>query len=377
MMRTPATYFASLGAGAFLMNALFGLLTLVATAFGAHAQERVVFVAKIPPIDSWCGDHAVIFDSRRGLTWLDVFDKRRISLRVTKSDVWLLACSPNSRWVLVREGPMGGEGGDPGCNPRDKISFPRVLLWDTKTMTSYVIGTGFFSFAWSADGKTLLYRPRPYCDLEMHPRTYLRWPAGLRAFQPISVRALIAQALDGGSGWIDNGRIGAVGWIDSDRFVVQIPDGEGNALWDVTPDGAIVMIQLADGRIRQAAQLHPSVTFASGDKFQTTRKFDIPQLAEKASDDILHAATCEMIGPGMSCGSDFGRELEHVRPNMARYCAALTEKNPELCAPVAAGRYWERLRRGRTVLLLKPPPDAAQSLYRLFRIDHDQEGYLK
>src|ERR1700731_675383 len=95
MMRRPATYFASLGAGAFLMNALFGMLTLVATAFAAHAQERVVFVAKIPPIRSWCGDRAVIFDGRRGLTWLDVFDKRRINLKVTKSDVWLLACSPN------------------------------------------------------------------------------------------------------------------------------------------------------------------------------------------------------------------------------------------------------------------------------------------
>jgi hypothetical protein len=60
---------------------------------------------------------------------------------------------------------------------------------------------------------------------------------------------------------------------------------------------------------------------------------------------------------------------------MARYCAALTEKNPELCAPTAVAKYWLRLRRDSTVLLVKPP--ANEGLDALFRVEHDQEGYLK
>jgi hypothetical protein len=351
------------------------MLTLVATALAAHAQERAVFVAKIPPIRSWCGDRAVILAGDHAPTWFDVFDKRRIRLQVTKLDVWFSECSPDGRWVLGREGPMGGEGGDPGCNPKDQTSFPRVLLWDTKTRTSYAIGNGFFAFSWSADGKTLLYHPWPYCDIETHPRTRLRWPAGIREFQPISMRALLAQAFADVSGWVDDGRIGAIGWIDSGKFVVQLRDGEGNALWDVTPDGAIVMIELADGRIRRAVQLHPSVP-RPGDlnTFKTTRLFNIPQLAERSSDDILRAAGCKMIGEGMGCITQYDPEVEQIRTNMARYCAALTEKNSELCARATKDEHLGRLRRGGTVLLLK---SAGGAIDKLFRVEHDQGGYLK
>lgn len=374
-MRTPASHVASRGAGSFLLNALFGMLTLVA-ALAAHARERIVFVAKIPSINNWCGDRAVILAGNHAPTWFDVFDKRRIRLQATKLDVWLLECSPDGRWVLGREGPIGGEGGDPGCNPEDKTRFPRILLWDTKTKTPHVIGTGYFGFAWSADGKTVLYHPLAYCDLEAHPRTRLQWPAGIREFQSVSLRALLAQAFARVSGWVDDGRIGAIGWIGSDKFAVQLPDGEGNALWDVTPNGAIIMIELAGGRIRQAMQLHPSVP-PPGDlnTFRTTRVLDIPQLDEKASDDFLRAAGCHMIGYGMGCSTDFEYEIDHIRPNMARYCAALAERNPELCTPTDTTEYWQQLRRGGTVLLVKPR--AGKGLDSLFRVEHDQRGYLK
>ena len=370
----------TLGAGTFVINALFGLLTFVAAAFGAHAQERVVFVGKTLAISRWCGGHAIILGGRHGPIWFDVFDKKRIDLRVTKSDVWLLACSPDGRWVLVREGRIGGaeaeEGSDdPGCNPDDKVTFPRVLLWDTKTRTSYAIGTGFFDFAWSADGKTLLYRPLPYCGLEAHPRTRLRWPAWIPEFRPISLRALLAQTFAGVSGWVDDGRIGAVGWINSDKFVAQLPEREGDALTDLTAHGAIVMVELADGRSRRATQLHPIVPpeYRHGHAFRTTRLFDIPQLSEKASDDIVRAAGCYMMGEGMGCDTDF--YLENIRVNLARYCANLTEKNPELCARAGINEPWGRLRRGGTVLLMKDMPGTA--LMFLFRVEHDQGGYLK
>jgi hypothetical protein len=368
-----------------ILNVLVQMFVMLSVATsGVQARERVLFVASIPGMDGWCGDRAVVFDNYHDLIWLNVFDKRKINLQTGRSFARLIACSPDSRWAIVQHGGMQHEGGDPACDPPDRIQVPRVMLWDTERKKTYAIGNGFFGFAWSADGKTLLYRPWPLCDLERDPRTRLRWPVEIREFRPIPLRALINQALEGVPGWIDNGRVGAVGWVDTEKFVVQIPEKEGNAITDFTPYGAILLMHLSDGRVTRAEQLHPEgFNFASGARFITTLKLDIPQLTAKSSNDIVGAAGCETTDTGMGCEREDSAGVENFRPHLERYCVNLTAESARFCQPTATKESWQRVRRGATVLLLKPAAKAKpasgamSSRVELFRVENDEGGYLQ
>ena len=350
-----------------LINAGIAILLLFVGMSGAYAQEKMIFLARTSAQLEWCGEHSVLLPTESVLIWLDVFSRRQIRLQFSKLPFGRGVCSPDGRWVVVEEGGMNGEGGDVWCDPRDALHVPKVVLWDTRNAKPYSIGTGFFVYAWTADGKTLLYHPWALCNLETDRRTRLR--------------ALVAEALKGTPGWVDNGRIGAAGWIGSDRIVAQIPDADGNAISDITPNGAIVLMHVRDGRVTETEQLNPqSPSSEFLEPFRTTLKLNASQIPQSASDGIVRSAGCSMFSDGISCEPEQDpRGKKYFRPNLERYCAQVQAGNGAFCRPTKEKTPWQRLQLGKTVLLLRPiaREPRTNATEELFRVENDEGRYLK
>jgi hypothetical protein len=296
----------------------------------------------------------------------------------------LLECSPDSRWVLTEndvgtapsDDPNFGEGGSGDCNEHDDGHLTRVVLWDMNRGTHQVVGTGYMNFRWSPDGKWLLHRFRPFCNLESQPRNDFKLPSAITEFQAISARAMIAKLLGPNSGWPDKGRIGIMSWYASDAFVTQLPHGEGNPLDDGTPGGAVVAVHHISGSDAKIEQLNPP-------EFKSTFKLAIPQVPPAASALILKAAFCTVLG-----GQDTPSFLSCQRPDeirwpgfeldLAKYCQTLRAGDVrQFCAPTLPRDSWARMARGSTVLLLKPAGGERSAGTDLFRMENDHEGYLK
>ncbi len=354
----------------------------------AVAQETPVLVAKaLPDIENWCGDHAVTFRSRtknrEDVYWLDVLTGKKAKLQYGLSTL-LLECSPDSRWVLTEndvgtvpsDDPNFREGGSPDCNEHDDGHLTRVVLWDMARGTHQVVGTGYMDFRRSPGGKLLLYRFRPFCNLESQPRNAFKLPSAVTEFQAISDRAIIAKLLGPNSGWPGKGRIGIMSWYASNAFVTQLPDGEGWWMDDSTPGGAIVAVHDISGSDAKIEQLNPS-------KFKSTFKFAVPQLPPAASDEILKAASCSVLSsdqePGvLSCHGSEEIGLPPFKIDLAKYCQTLRAGDVrQFCAPKPPIYSWSRKVRGSTVLLLKRIGDERNAVVDLFRMENDHEGYLK
>ena len=352
----------------------------------AVAQETPVLVAKaLPDVDGWCGDRAISFKSktkgREDVYWLDVLTGKKAKLRYGLSTL-LLECSPDSRWVLTEndvgtvpsDDPNFREGGSPDCNEHDDGHLTRVVLWDMERGTHQVVGTGYMDFRRSPDGKLLLYRFRPFCNLESQPRNTFKLPSAVTEFQAISARAIIAKLLGSNSGWSAKGRIGIMSWYASDAFVTQLPDGEGWWMDDSTPNGAIVAVHDISGDNAKIEQLNPS-------KFKSTFKFAIPQAQPVASDEILKAASCSVL-PGQDPSVLSCHGSEEMQPpfkiDLAKYCQTLRAGDlGQFCASKPPTYSWFRMVRGSTVLLLKGIGDERKAVVDLFRMENDHEGYLK
>lgn len=278
-------------AGSLLVFAAF-LSGLVTTA--ACAQAVPVLVARPAPshLDGWCGDHAVRFqDSLENPFLLDVLSGKELSLKYRESSGVVLSCSPDGRWVLTQNSVRGDkglasspEGGDPSCNPPDKISLSRLVLWDTKDWKRWVVGRGETDSSWSPSGDLLLYSFRPICDLELDPRSTFKLPPGAYGFKAESVLAMVRKVLGPSSGWPDKGRVGVVRWYAHDAFLVQLPVSEGMWLTDATDAGAVLAVHIHGGEPAQVEQINPTT-------FQSSWKLAIPQASQQASDEVLKAAS--------------------------------------------------------------------------------------
>jgi hypothetical protein len=346
-------------------------------------------VAKaLPGIDNYCGNHAVTFESvtktRKGIVWLDVLTGKKTKLQFGLSTI-LLQCSPDSRWVLTEhdvgtvpsgDDPNFGEGGSGDCNEDDDGHLTRVVLWDTERGTHQVVGTGYMDFRWSPDGKLLIYRFRPFCNLESQPRNSFKLPAQVGEFQAISARDMIARLLGPNGGWRGKRRIGVMSWYAADAFVVQLPDGEGNPLDDSTPAGAIVAVHHISGSDAKIEQLNPS-------EFKSTFKFAIPQAPLAASALILQAGLCIVLPiqdhPSvLSCNKPEDANLAQVfQLDLTKYCQTLRVGDVEqFCASNPPPYSWTRTVLGSTVLLFKHFSERSR-VEDLFRMENDHEGYLK
>jgi hypothetical protein len=351
----------------------------------AFAQETPVLIAKPAPahIQGWCGDHALYFqNSAQEAVLLNVLTGEQLHLKYGLSGV-VLSCSPDGRWVLTENGEAGskvgvsGEGGDPTCSPPDQITLPHLVLWDTQSGRPSVVGRGYADFVWSPDGAMLLYRFRPICNLELDRRNTFKLPQGFREFQAISVYDLVKNGLGAGSGWSDQGRLGVVRWYAPDAFMVQLPVSEGSWLTDATYAGAIVAIHLHDGQPRQIEQLNP-------ESFRSSWTLAIPQIPIEASDDVMKAAHCAVLSvrgrpTSISCDRPDDLTQEGFRIDLDAYCRTLTAGDvKEFCSPSPANRYWFRFQRNAISLVRKPLGNAkSEPSDDLFRIDHDQGGYLR
>jgi hypothetical protein len=366
----------------------FAITTLV-VGYGtcaAFAQETPVLVAKPEPphIDGWCGEYALHFQNVvNEAMLLDVSTGKQLRLKYGLSGV-VLSCSPNGRWVLTENtdaGSGGGisrEGGDPACDPPDQIELPRLVLWDIQSGRPQVVGRGNADFAWSPDGTLLLYRFRPFCNLELDRRNSFKLPQGVRAFQAISVYDLVQRALGTNSGWPDKGRIGVVRWYASDAFLVQLPVTDGIWLTDATEAGAIVSGHVKDGQLVRIEQVNPA-------SFQSSWTLAIPQMPLEASNDVMKAARCAVLSvkrrpSSVSCDSPDDLMQTAVRPDLDRYCGISGAGDAlEFCAPSPTNGQWFRIVRGPIVLVRKPVSNDGKSIagFELFRIDGDRGGYLK
>jgi hypothetical protein len=368
--------------GLIKVTSLFVLCSLYLIGTGLAAETPILVAKDVPQIDRWCGDHAVYFfntDLHRS-TILDVLTGRQLSLEVDHSAGQMLGCSGDGRWVLAAYGGETGaqEGGDPSCGPRGQIKLPQLILWDTRSGTRSLVGRGFASFRWSPDGTVLLYRFDPICDLELDRRNTFKLPSAVRAFQAVSVRNLIGMALGLASGWPDKGRIGDFSWYVDDAFVVQLPAGEGNRLTNATPGGAIVAVHQQRGHPTRVEQLNPP-------GFESSWKLAIAQAPPEISQEILGAADCIAITIRKPSSSMLCNDAEEVkrtgfRPDLVTYCKMLnTGDVTEFCAPVPPALYWSRLVGKSVVLVVKPTriDQRTPSGYELFRMEHDQGGYLK
>ncbi len=372
---------------------IIGLLAMitpqiVAGSPTASAQETPILVAPdVPQINGWCGDRAVYFN--RGTQILDVFSKKRVRLQFEQSEYNIIQCSPDSRWAItVRVGTRAEQAAEPeyereSCYTPEQRKPTRIALWDLLRGSLQDVGRGDVDFNWSPDGRIVLYRFTPRCGYEKYPTNSIRFPATGRDFRAVSTLDLISNSIVAGSGWPNQGRIGETGWYAPDAFVVQIPVAEGSPGTSRTPDGAILSVHLRDGKLSTVEQLKPS-------GFESSWQLALPQLPPAASDEILKAAHCEVAPPSngwrsaMRCPGSDGIEDDFVgvdfRPSSA-YCTALKLGDAKaFCSPVPPKQVWKRFALGSTVLVVKPAGKERDGVLRghaLFRVDHDQGGYLK
>lgn len=354
----------------------------------ASAQEAPILVARnVPQIDGWCGDRAVHFN--RGMQILDVFSKKRVRLQFEQSEYSISQCSPNSRWVIAaRVGTLAEQMAkfeyyNESCDTAEQRKPTRIVLWDLQQDSRREVGRGDVDFNWSPDGKIVLYRFMPRCGYERDPTNWIRFPANGRDFRAVSTLDLISNGIVAGSGWPNQGRIGETSWYAPDAFVVQLPFAEGSPGTSRTPGGAILSVHLRDGKLSTVEQLNPS-------GFESSWQLALPQLPLAASNEILKAAHCEVAPPSngwrsaMRCPGSDGIEDDFVgvdfRPTSA-YCTAVKLGDVKaFCSPVPPKQVWKRFARGSTVLVVKPAGKERDGVLRghaLFRVDHDQGGYLK
>jgi hypothetical protein len=355
---------------------LAALLATISFA-GADPQESVRLIAKDSlGLMGWCSEHAVYLDKPDpGLVWLDIATGQQRSLQLDKSWARLPACSPDGRWVITQNGGTTKEGGDPGCDPPADTELPVFALWDMRYGQSYVIGKGFADVQWSPDSKVLLHRFRPYCNLERDSRNWFALPRAVTAFQAVDVHTLIRHLLPPQSGWHDERRIGAMSWISSNEFVVQLPIGEELPLQDLTPFGAIVLVKMdgADPLFVQQLNL-PG--------FRATWTLAIPQLPPSADPYFLEPYCTYEKPEGVSClegNHKVGRETRQLTSQqLDAFCQArATGDVAEFCNAPGKVTWLLRNSYNSTVLVERLIDIGGQYRSDLFQIESDDGGYLK
>jgi hypothetical protein len=359
-----------------LKNVRVGLIALLAVLQppAGNAQETVRLIAKdTPGIMGWCSEHAVYFAKPDpGLVWLNLATRQQQALQLDQSWARLPVCSPDGRWVVTQNGGTTKEGGDPSCDRPADTELPVLALWDMRYGRPYVIGKGFADVQWSPDGKVLLYRFRPYCDLERDSRNWFAIPQNLTAFQAVDVHALMRRMLPLQTGWRDQGRIGAMSWIGPGQFVVQLPVGEELPLQDLTPFGAIILVHMHDADPLFVEQLNlPG--------FEETWKLAIPQLSPPVPGFLEPYCTLEEP-KGLSClegGAHAGRTTGLLKPQqIAAFCGgAPTGDATEFCNPGGPVSWlWFRY---KSTVLVQRNANYGDYGHDLFQIESDNGGFLK
>jgi hypothetical protein len=353
---------------------------------GAFAQEVPHLVASdIARIDGWCGDHAVYFQRPGGvfgatdtskmlprmtLTLLDIYSKAQKKLQLDDRWTRVTACSRDGRWVITEHGAEWRiRVGDNECQSQVPLELPTVTLWDTRDNKHYILGQGIMSLEWSPDGKNLLYHFLPECDLDRDSRNSFRLPPQINEFLVVPVSGAVSQIPKLGSGWPGKISIEKVSWLDNDRFVMQLPGGNGEPvpLWF----GAVVVVHLNEGTATDIYQLNPR-------GFQSSRILNVPQIKSQESTDMLTSANCVVdssSGAYLVCSNRDRAVEQPLNLDQARYCQALAAGDiEELCNP--AKRFWSAsiIRRGGEVLLQRMSVEGSNDL---FRIENDNGGYLK
>jgi hypothetical protein len=351
--------------------ALFIFCTLFSSA--GFAQETPILVAKqVQVLHRWCGDY-LVYGTEGTLTFWDGLSGKQFSLH-NQPVGRILDCSPNARWMLTANGGWSPhEGGDPTCDPPAKIALPKLVLWDVSSSTHTIVGQGFANFAWSPDGKALLYRFDPICDLERDRRNSFRVPVGITEFHTVSAQTLIERAFGRNGDPPNRGRIGDFVWYANDKFVTQLPAGEGDLLTFTPPAGAVVAVHYDQGRLTGIEQLNPA-------GFDSSWKLPIAQLTSEASEQILKAADCAINDYALgtrdsSLGCRSAYEVDRTRTafhfDPTKYCNDLgTADAKEFCSPVPPTMHWQQITHGPVTLVLKPisfdqKPIPGFDLYRI------------
>jgi hypothetical protein len=319
-----------------------------------------------------CGDHALQILVDNQLIWVDFAkggQKTRLSSDPTAR---IMACSPDGRWVIMA---VAGDFWSPeDCPTPGKGALPILLLWDMVESNRRIVGEGVFEFGWNPRGDLLVYRAEPYCGLPEDKRAWLKLPEGIREFKALSVRGLAQHALNGVSGWVDNGLVGAFNWLDSDRLLVQLAE-HATGIMDASL-GAIVLITRDNDAAAKVEQLNPS-------KFRTSWKLAVPQIRASVSDEIVHNARCEAGGSEqiIECYDKFlqrGKsEGQAFRPE--RFCRDAGGGDADRFCDYGGPKppTWTRVRRGSYVHVVKTVThDNGGISQELYVVDNDAGGYL-
>jgi hypothetical protein len=378
------------------MLAVLAIVVLLGAATGvsAKAQETPWLLGyKLHTIFGWCGDRFIYARQGYDPILIDLVAKTRIELQSLKQHLdqsfytELLTCSPDGAWAITQ---TGGNADTESCPRKAKLELPDIELWDTVNRKRYIIGKGYFDFAWSADGTVLLHRLLPYCNLERDARNFLRVPPGARELHAVSVGDMVRAVLKDDRGWKDSGMIGALSWIGSDRFVVQLPERAASSLQsDVTENGAIILVHQSQGTATRVEQLNPG-------EFTSSWTFAIPQVPQSTSDVILLSAQCDTMllmeqvfangeritHEGMTCAGKYVAEGQGegttFKLDQARYCKGLkTGDVKQFCDPERNPPTWSRLRNGRHVVLVRAVQEINDGYADLFLMENDAGSYLK
>jgi hypothetical protein len=366
-----------------LAQVLIVAFPLIATG-GVVAQETPHLVAlNLSKIDGWCGDHAVYFqrhavDPSTTLTWLDIHSRAQKKIQLGSSWTRVSACSPDGRWVITQTGAewrfSHGEDADE-CRSQQPLELPTVTLWDTLEDKHYSVGQGIIDFRWSTDGKNVLFNFYPECGLDRDLRNTFQLPAAIGEFRAVSALAAIRQILKPSDGWPDKVQIERMNWLDDNRFVVQLPAGSREP--EPLGFGAIVAVRLNNGAATDVQQLNPR-------GFQSSWVLGIAQAKSQESTDMLASADCRVDtysqGSYIVCSNrSLGQaEEKPIQLNLAHYCQTLAGGDvEEFCKPAEKIWSWFVIRRGDEVLLQRRSIFAVDGGGTLFRIEHDNGGYLK
>lgn len=391
----------------FLFRLLFATVVLGA-AFPARAQEAPYLVAgNLQNVLGWCGERFIRARQANNEILIDLHTRTHINLEENglpeRFGASMQSCSPDGRWVIVQGGRAWEDHGD--CITVKKFDLPEVYLWDAVARRRYSVGRGYFGLEWSPDSRRLLYRLIPNCEQERDARAWLRISQGDSDFRALSAYDLVKDTLKTDGSWLD--RIGAMSWLDSNRFLVQLPSGRAaetvaggivkpdagfQESSDYTRNGAIVLVSVAEGQMVRVEQLDPA-------GFRSTLKLAVPQHSPARSRDLVLESGCriersgleirhrdgsvdELGDEGMTCldrsGPPAAGQSNAVELDVRRYCATLKAGDvQQFCDPERASDQWFRTRRGQYVVLERIVDSVQGASLDLFVIENDAGGYLK